>query len=82
MWRAVWIALAEAQAEAGLVSADELNDLRAHKNDIDLDAAHEIEAEIHHDVMAEMRLFARQAPVGGGKLHLGSTSMDIEDNVE
>ena len=82
LWRAVWIALAEAQAEAGLVSADELDDLRAHKNDIDLDAAHEIEAEIHHDLMAEIRLFARQAPVGGGKLHLGSTSMDIEDNVE
>ncbi|MBV9277306.1 MAG: adenylosuccinate lyase, partial [Candidatus Eremiobacteraeota bacterium] len=81
-WRAIWIALAEAQAEAGLVSADELDDLRAHKNDIDLDAAHEIEAEIHHDLMAEIRLFARQAPVGGGKLHLGSTSMDIEDNVE
>ena len=82
LWRAVWIALAEAQSEAGLVSPEELADLRAHGDDIDLEAAHKIEAEIHHDLMAEIRLFARQAPRGGGKLHLGSTSMDIEDNVE
>jgi len=82
LWRAVWIALAEAQSAAGLVSAEELADLRAHRDDIDIAAALEIEAEIHHDLMAEIRLFARQAPIGGGKLHLGSTSMDIEDNVE
>ncbi|MBV8363187.1 MAG: adenylosuccinate lyase [Candidatus Eremiobacteraeota bacterium] len=82
LWRQVWIALAEAQAESGLVSQEELDDLRAHRGEIDLDAAHEIEAEIHHDLMAEIRLFARQARKGGGKLHLGSTSMDIEDNVE
>ena len=82
LWRAVWVALAEAQSEAGLVTPEELADLRAHRDDIDLDAAHKIEAEIHHDLMAEIRLFALQAPRGGGKLHLGSTSMDIEDNVE
>ena len=42
----------------------------------------EIEAEIHHDLMAELQTFAEQAPMGGGILHLGATSMDIEDNAD
>ncbi|MDQ6825880.1 MAG: adenylosuccinate lyase [Candidatus Eremiobacteraeota bacterium] len=82
LWRAVWLALAESQAQDGLISREELEDLHAHRNDIDIDAALTIEREIHHDLMAEIRVFASQAPVGGGKLHLGSTSMDIEDTVE
>ena len=82
LWRAVWIALAESQAKSGLVSAAELADLRAHAEEIDLDAALAIEREIHHDLMAEIRVFASQATIGGGKLHLGATSMDIEDTVE
>ena len=82
LWRAVWVALAQAQQREGLVSADEVADLRAHASEIDIDAAHEIEREIHHDLMAEIRVFASQAKIGGGKLHLGATSMDIEDTVE
>ncbi|TAM60428.1 adenylosuccinate lyase [bacterium] len=82
LWRRVWIALAEAQRDAGLVSDAELDDLRAHADEIDLPAALAIEREIGHDLMAEIRVFAAQAKVGGGKLHLGATSMDIEDNVE
>ncbi|MDQ6929301.1 MAG: adenylosuccinate lyase [Candidatus Eremiobacteraeota bacterium] len=82
LWRTVWVALAQSQAKAGLVSERELADLRAHQNDIDIDAALKVEREIHHDLMAEIKVFASQAQVGGGKLHLGSTSMDIEDNVE
>lgn len=82
LWRAVWVALAQAQAEAGLVSPEELADLRAHAHEIDVDAAREIERETHHDLVAELRLFASQARVGGGRLHLGATSMDIEDTVE
>jgi adenylosuccinate lyase len=82
LWRAVWIALAESQARSGLVSAAELADLRAHQDDVDIDAALEIEREIGHDLMAEIRVFAGQATIGGGKLHLGATSMDIEDTVE
>jgi len=82
LWRVVWVALARSQQKAGLVSEHELADLQAHQNDIDIGAALEIEREIHHDLMAEIRIFASQASVGGGKLHLGSTSMDIEDNVE
>jgi len=82
LWRVVWVALARSQQKAGLVTERELADLQAHQNEIDIDAALEIEREIHHDLMAEIRVFASQATVGGGKLHLGSTSMDIEDNVE
>jgi len=82
LWRQVWVALAEAQSRHGLVSAEELADLKAHAGDIDIESALEIEREIHHDLMAEIRVFASQAKTGGGKLHLGSTSMDIEDTVE
>jgi adenylosuccinate lyase len=82
LWRAVWVALAEAQQRAGLVTQAELDDLRAHSEEIDLAAALAIEREIGHDLMAEIRVFAKQATVGGGKIHLGATSMDVEDNVE
>lgn len=81
-WRHIWVALAAAQQQAGLVSAEQVDDLRAHADDIDIDRAHEIEAEIHHDLMAEVRTFAEQSPIGGGVIHLGATSMDIEDNAE
>ena len=82
LWRAVWVALAEAQARDGLIAAQEVADLRAHAHEIDVEAALAIEREIHHDLMAEIRVFASQATLGGGKLHLGATSMDIEDTVE
>jgi len=82
LWRQVWLALAEAQAGYGLVSKEELDDIRAHAGDVDIEAALKIESEIHHDLMAEIRVFASQAKIGGGKLHLGSTSMDVEDTVE
>jgi adenylosuccinate lyase len=82
LWREVWVTLAEAQARKGLVRDDELQDLRAHVADVDIPAALEIERQIHHDLMAEIRVFASQARIGGGKLHLGATSMDIEDTVE
>jgi adenylosuccinate lyase len=82
LWRAVWVALAEAQARHGLVSEEEAADIRAHAGSVDIDAALAIEREIHHDLMAEIRVFASQATRGGGKIHLGATSMDIEDTVE
>lgn len=82
LWREAWVALAEAQSAQGLVSAAEVADLRAHAGEVDIPAALEIEREIHHDLMAEIRVFASQAKTGGGKLHLGATSMDIEDTVE
>ena len=82
LWRLVWVALAESQMRSGLVSEAELADIKAHANEIDIDAALAIEREIGHDLMAEIRVFASQATVGGGKIHLGATSMDIEDTVE
>ncbi|MBE9508678.1 MAG: adenylosuccinate lyase [Chloroflexi bacterium] len=80
LWRRVWVALAAAQHQAGLVTAEQLADLRAHQEDVDLARAAEIEAEIHHDKMAELRTFAEQCPIGAPVIHLGATSADIEDN--
>jgi adenylosuccinate lyase len=82
MWRRMWLALAQAQSKAGLVSEAEVADLRRFVDAVDIPAADAIEREIHHDLMAELRVYASQAKVGGGKLHLGATSMDIEDNVD
>jgi len=82
LWRRVWIALADAQSTVGLVSAEQLADLRAHADEIDIERAHAIEAEIRHDLMAELKTFAEQAPTGGPILHLGATSMDVEDNAD
>lgn len=82
LWRRIWVALAEAEQVAGLVTAEQAADLRAHADEIDLARAQAIEAEIHHDLMAEVRTYAEQCPVGGGIIHLGATSMDIEDNAD
>ncbi len=82
LWRRVWVALAAAQHQAGLVTAEQLAELRAHAEDVDLARAAEIEAEIHHDLMAELRTFAEQCPQGGAVLHLGATSADIQDNAD
>ncbi len=82
LWRQVWVALAQAQAELGLVAAEQVDDLRAHVDDVDIGRSLEIEAEIQHDLMAEVRAFAAQCPVGGAIIHLGATSADIEDNAD
>jgi len=82
LWRRIWVALAEAERAAGLVTPEQVADLRSHAADIDLPRAHAIEAEIHHDLMAEVRTYAEQCPIGGGIIHLGATSMDIEDNAD
>ena len=82
LWRRVWLALAEVQGEFGLLNPKQLDDLRAHVDDIDVERALQIEAEIHHDLMAELKTYAQQCPDGGGVLHLGATSTDIEDNAD
>ena len=82
IWRQIWVALAEVQAEFGLVSTEQVADLRIHADQIDVARANQIEAEIHHDVMAEVKTFAEQCPVGGGIIHLGMTSMDVVDNTD
>ncbi|OGR23922.1 MAG: adenylosuccinate lyase [Desulfobacca sp. RBG_16_60_12] len=82
LWRRIWLALAEAQHSLGLVTAEQAADVRAHVDELDIERAHQIEGEIRHDLMAELRAFAEQCPLGGPILHLGATSMDIEDNAD
>ena len=82
LWRRVWVALAEAQSEFGLVTPEQVADLRAHQEDVNWERAQEIEADLRHDLMAEVRTYAEQCPVGGPIIHLGATSMDIEDNAD
>lgn len=82
LWRKIWVELAKAQHKEGLISKEELDDLIKHQHEIDIEKSHEIEKEIHHDLMAEIKTYASQAQKGGGKIHLGATSMDIEDNAD
>lgn len=82
LMRQVWVALATAQHQAGLVTAEQLVDLQAHAEQVDIARALEIEKETRHDVMAEIRTFAEQCEVGGGIIHWGATSADITDNVD
>lgn len=85
LWRRIWVALAEAQGEMGIVSHAQVDDLRAHVNDVNdasIARALKIESEIQHDLMAEVRTYAEQCPTGGGIIHFGATSMDIEDNAD
>jgi adenylosuccinate lyase len=82
LWRNLWVTLAEVQADFGLVKPDQAADLRMHMERIDVPRALGIEAELHHDLMAELKVFAEQSPLGGGILHLGATSTDIEDNAD
>lgn len=82
LWRQMWVALADAQFSAGLVTQAQVDDLRAHQNEIDIDRAHALEAELRHDLMAEVHTYAEQCELGGGIIHLGATSMDIEDNAD
>ena len=80
--RRVWIALARAESKAGIVTEEQVKELESHKDDIDIERASEIESEIHHDLMAEIRTYAEQCPKAGGIIHLGATSMDALDNAD
>ncbi|MEP7292268.1 MAG: adenylosuccinate lyase [Chloroflexota bacterium] len=82
VWRQIWLELARAQQMAGLVTAEQVADLAAHVEQIDIERAEAIEAQIQHDLMAEVRTFAEQSPIGGGIIHLGATSADVEDNAD
>jgi len=82
IWREIWLNLARAQADFGLFDSAQVADLEAHVQEVDIARSLQIEAEIHHDLMAELKTYAEQCPTGGGILHAGATSMDIEDNAE
>jgi adenylosuccinate lyase len=82
-WRRLWLALAEEQKALGLPIDDaQIAAIRAHLDDTDVERAAEIEREVRHDVMAQVRTLAEQAPEAAPILHLGATSADIADNAE
>ena len=82
LMRSVWLALARAQHEAGLVTIEQLADLENHVDHIDIDRTFALERESRHDVMAEIQTFAEQCLEGEGIIHWGATSADITDNVD
>ncbi|MCE5255304.1 MAG: adenylosuccinate lyase [Spirochaetaceae bacterium] len=82
LWRQIWVSLARVESRFGLVSQAQVNELEQHEDDVDMERSLEIEKEIHHDLMAEVQAFAGQCPCAGGVIHLGATSMDIEDNAD
>jgi adenylosuccinate lyase len=82
-WRRLWLALAESERELGLEIGEEaLADLRAHLDDVDLERAAELEAELRHDVMAHVHHLGEQAPAARGIIHLGATSAFVGDNTD
>ncbi len=82
LWRKIWVELARAQSKEGLVSKEQLQDLEKNQENLDIERIWEIETDTRHDVVAAIKEFAEKAKIGGGKLHLGATSMDINDNAE
>ncbi|CAG0901432.1 unnamed protein product [Cyprideis torosa] len=82
-WRKLWIALAEAEKELGLPITDEqITELKAQVNNLDLDKAAAYEKEFRHDVMAHVHAYGDVAPKAKGILHLGATSAFVGDNTD
>jgi adenylosuccinate lyase len=83
IWRRLWLALAEAEAELGLdISGDALEQMRAKLDAIDLARAAALEKRLRHDVMAHVHLFGEDAPAARGIIHLGATSAFVTDNAD
>ncbi len=78
-WLAVETALAKAHAQLGNIPKDAPQKLEAASGKVKLERVLEIEAEIHHDLMAMVKAFTEQAGDAGKYVHLGATSYDIED---
>jgi adenylosuccinate lyase len=76
------VSLARVESEFGIVTKEQVDELAARAGDVDIGRSLEIEAEIRHDLMAEVKAYAEQCPTAGGVIHLGATSMDIEDNAD
>jgi len=82
-WRRLWIALAETEQELGLSITDEqLDELRAHKDDINFEVAKEREKLVRHDVMSHVYAYGVQCPKAKGIIHLGATSCYVGDNTD
>ncbi len=82
-WRRLWIALAETEKELGLnISDEQIEELKAHADDINYDVAKEREKQVRHDVMSHVYAYGRQCPKAKGIIHLGATSCYVGDNTD
>ena len=86
-WRKLWIALAETEKELGLsqngvpvITDEQIEELRAHAEDINYDVAKAREKEVRHDVMSHVYAYGQQCPKAAGIIHLGATSCYVGDN--
>ena len=82
-WRKLWIALAEAERELGLnITQEQIDEMKAHADDINYDVAKERERQVRHDVMSHVYAFGVQCPKAKGIIHLGATSCYVGDNTD
>ena len=82
-WRKLWIALAETERELGLnITQEQIDEMKAHADDINYDVAKERERQVRHDVMSHVYAFGVQCPKAKGIIHLGATSCYVGDNTD
>ncbi len=82
-WRKLWIALAETEKELGLpITQEQIDELKAHKDEINYDVAKEREKLVRHDVMSHVYAYGQQCPKAKGIIHLGATSCYVGDNTD
>lgn len=88
-WRKLWIALAETEKELGLsqngkpvITQEQIDELKAHAEDINYDVARAREKEVRHDVMSHVYAYGQQCPKAAGIIHLGATSCYVGDNTD
>jgi len=82
-WRKLWIALAEAEHELGLnVTQEQIDELKAHAEDINYEVAEAYEKQFRHDVMSHVHAYGEQCPKAKGIIHLGATSCYVGDNTD
>ena len=82
-WRRLWIALAETEKELGLnITQEQIDELKAHAEDINYDVAKERERQVRHDVMSHVYAYGVPCPKAKGIIHLGATSCYVGDNTD
>lgn len=82
-WRKLWIALAETEHELGLnITKEQIDELKAHQDEINYDVAEAREKEVRHDVMSHVYAYGVQCPTAKGIIHLGATSCYVGDNTD
>ncbi len=82
-WRRLWVELARAQQELGLdISDEQIAEMEAVVDSVDIEAAEEKEKQLRHDVMSHVHVFAEQCPAAAPIIHLGATSCFVGDNTD